>query len=265
MGIIYKITSPSGKGYVGQTKRALNKRLERHRDLKWGNCRLLKRAIAKYGWPNMQVQVLWTGRDEELDAKEIALIRDHGTLAPHGYNALPGGDVNPMSVQSGRDSVKDSWADPDVRERHRQGRVNAWQDPIKRANQMKARERVREAKIATYPPEEQDAVRERLRRQRETQQRYQERKRLTSSVSTQRKSVSSGGGTSRDMQGADRDPVHLKPLGVLADLRPMESEEVSEGEWELGPGPSTSSVVAPPTRAGDLRSEEESESEGWDV
>jgi len=165
----------------------------------------------------MQVQVLWTGRDEELDAKEIALIRDHGTLAPHGYNALPGGDVNPMSVQSARDSVKDSWADPEVRERHRQGRVNAWQDPIKRANQMKARERAREAKIATYPPEEQDAVRERLRRQRETQQRYQERKRLTSSASTQRKSVSSGGGTSKDVQGADRDPVHLEALGVLAD------------------------------------------------
>ena len=45
----------------------------------------------------------------------------------------------------------------------------------------------------------------------------------------------------------------------------MESEDVSEGEWELGPGPSTSSVVAPPRQAGDLRSEEESESEGWDV
>jgi group I intron endonuclease len=87
-----------------------------------------------------------------------------------------------------------------------------------------------------------------------------------SSVSTTRKRVSNGGGTSRDVQGADRDPVHLKPLGVLTDLNPMTNGEVSEDDgWDLGPGPSTSSVVAPPTRAGDLRSEEESESEGWDV
>jgi hypothetical protein len=183
MGVIYKIASPSGKGYVGQTKRPLNKGRGRHRDLKWGNCKLLKRAIKKYGWNKMQVQVLWTGSNEELDAKEIALIRDHGTLAPHGYNALPGGDVNPMSVQEGRDSVKDSWADPVVRERHRQGRLNAWQDPVKRANQMKARERVREAKIATYPPEEQDVVRARLKKQRDAQQRWKERKKLTSSKS----------------------------------------------------------------------------------
>ena len=149
MGMVYKITSPSGKGYVGQTKRPLNKRLERHKDLKWGNCKLLKRAIKKYGWANMQVQVLWTGSNEELDAKEIALIRDHGTLAPHGYNALPGGDVNPMSVQCGRDSVKDSWAIPEVRERHIVGRKQAWADPTKRANIMAGRaasEKVAKAK-----------------------------------------------------------------------------------------------------------------------
>lgn len=183
MGVIYKITSPSGKGYVGQTKRPLNKRLERHRDLKWGNCKLLKRAIVKYGWHTMQVQVLWTGSNEELDAKEVELIREHGTLAPHGYNALLGGDVNPMSAQGARDSVRDSWADPEVREKHRQGRVNAWQDPVKRANQMAARERVREAKIAMYPPEEQGAVRARFKKQRETHARWKERKQLTSSKS----------------------------------------------------------------------------------
>ena len=183
MGVIYKITSPSGKGYVGQTKRPLNKRLDRHRDLKWGNCKLLKRAINKYGWIKMQVQVLWTGSNEELNANEIGLIRDHGTLAPHGYNALPGGDINPMSVQSGRDSVRDSWTNPVVREKHRQGRLNAWQDPVKRANQMAARERVREAKIAEYPVIAQDYVRARLQCQRDALERSKKRKQLTSSRS----------------------------------------------------------------------------------
>ena len=183
MGVVYKITSPSGKGYVGQTRRLLHKRLNRHRDLKWGNCKLLKRAIGKYGWAKMQVQVLWTGNDHELNGKEVELINEHGTLAPHGYNSLPGGDVNPMSVQRGRDSVRDSWADPVVRERHRQGRLNAWQDPVKRANQLAAREKVREAKIAKYPLEEQDAVRARFKRQREAHARWKERKQLTSSRS----------------------------------------------------------------------------------
>ena len=83
-----------------------------------------------------------------------------------------------------------------------------------------------------------------------------------SSASTKRKRVSNGGGTSKDVQGADRDPVHLEALGVLADLRPVANEEVSEDEWDLGPAPS-SSIVSPPRRAGDLRSEGESESEDW--
>lgn len=42
-GIIYRITSPSGKAYIGQTIRSLANRMSRHRDMKWGNCKLLKR------------------------------------------------------------------------------------------------------------------------------------------------------------------------------------------------------------------------------
>ena len=38
-----------------------------------------------------------------------------------------------------------------------------------------------------------------------------------SSASTTRQLVSNEGGTSKDVQGADRDPVHLEALGVLAD------------------------------------------------
>jgi len=101
MGVVYKITSPSGKAYAGQTKRKLSKRLHRHRDMKWGNCRLLKRAIKKYGWKRMEVVALWEGPNDELDAKEIELISSNSTLAPSGYNALPGGDVNLMSTAVG--------------------------------------------------------------------------------------------------------------------------------------------------------------------
>jgi len=195
MGIIYKITSPSGKSYIGQTRRRLQERLWRHRDMKWGNCKLLKRAINKYGWERMQVQVLWTGPNELLDAKEIELIALHGTLAPHGYNSLPGGDVNPMSVQNGRDSVRESWQNADVRERHRVGRVNAWQDPVKRGNHIAARDAKREALLAQLPPEEREKRRAKLKRGREAQARWHERKRARHHA----------------------DAVHLETLGVLAD------------------------------------------------
>lgn len=227
MGVIYKITSPSGKGYVGQTKRPLNKRLERHRDLKWGNCKLLKRAIVKYGWHTMQVQVLWTGSNEELDAKEVELIREQGTLAPHGYNALLGGDANPMSAQGARDSVSDSWADPEVRERHRRGRVNAWQDPVKRANQMAARERVREAKIAMYPPEEQDAVRARFKKQRDARARWKERKQLTSSANDKGKheQTSEASGSIATSVPKSRPSCASTSAGERAWLLPSDTED----------------------------------------
>ena len=181
-GTVYKIVSPSGKGYVGQTVRKLAKRMDRHRDLKWGNCRLLKRAIRKYGWKAMQVRVLWQGPLAELNAAEIRLIAEHGTLAPQGYNALPGGDVNPMSTKAGRDAVRASWEDPVVRAKHAAGRKASWQDPVKRANHMAARDRRREAKLALLPPEEREKKRAKLKRCAEATARWKERQ-LTSSRS----------------------------------------------------------------------------------
>lgn len=150
-GKIYKIVSPSGKAYIGQTQREIRKRMERHRDMKWGNCKLLKRAIAKYGWDSMSLTVLWTGPPKELNSKEIELIAAHGTLAPNGYNSTAGGDANPMSSSAGRQSIKDSWERPETRKKHTEGRKQAWKDPVKRANIMEGRaksSKVAAAKIA---------------------------------------------------------------------------------------------------------------------
>jgi group I intron endonuclease len=157
MGIVYKLVSPSGKGYVGQTIQPLKNRLDRHRDMRWGNCKLIKRAIAKYGWKQMTVSVLWTGSNEQLNAKEIELIAAHGTLAPAGYNALPGGDINPMHTDYGREAVRASWKDDEVKERHKQGRLKAWQDPGKRANYMAGMAKRRQRVLDALPPEQREA------------------------------------------------------------------------------------------------------------
>jgi len=48
MGCVYKITSPSGKVYIGQTVKTLHERIKGHKKSST-NCTLLKRAIDKYG------------------------------------------------------------------------------------------------------------------------------------------------------------------------------------------------------------------------
>ena len=179
IGCIYKITSPSGKSYIGQTIRPLAKRMDRHRDLKWGNCKLLKRAIKKYGWAAMKVERIWTGPAEELDAMEVHFIAAHGTLAPKGYNSTIGGEVNPMSSEAGRQSIKDSWADPDVRAKHEAGRKAAWADPGKRANHMAAKQAKTEALLAALPEDEREKKRAYLKRRAEAQARWKERQRTS--------------------------------------------------------------------------------------
>lgn len=153
--------------------------MARHRDLKWGNCKLIKRAIKKYGWSAMNVKLIWTGANEDLNAMEVKFIASHGTLAPKGYNSTIGGDVNPMSSEAGRQSIKDSWADPEVRAKHKKGRIAAWADPEKRANHMAARDRRREEKLAALPEEERDKQRAKLKRRAEATARWHARQRTS--------------------------------------------------------------------------------------
>jgi group I intron endonuclease len=86
-GTIYKITSPSGKAYIGQTTQVLRKRMDAH--LKRSNCWAVHSAITKYGWKNMCVEVLLSELDHAtLDAREDEMIEKHNTRAPNGYNLI---------------------------------------------------------------------------------------------------------------------------------------------------------------------------------
>jgi group I intron endonuclease len=138
---VYMFTSPSGKRYIGETKRTLSQRLARHKDLERSHCRLVVRAIKKYGWDSMVVSVLWRGPPSERRAKEAEFIAKYDTMSPNGYNCTAGGDSNPMDVHAGRIAVKESWQRPEVKQRHKEGRQRAWSDPVKRANIMQGREK----------------------------------------------------------------------------------------------------------------------------
>jgi group I intron endonuclease len=93
---VYMITSPRGKMYVGQTHRDVQKRWNEHiKDAKSGNgsCRLIGRALQKYGADAMQFRVLAVVEDlaAALDFEQKA-IAAYNTLAPNGYNLTTGGE-----------------------------------------------------------------------------------------------------------------------------------------------------------------------------
>jgi group I intron endonuclease len=101
VGCIYKITSPSGKAYVGQTVNFVNRK-SRHKlsKNKQGSCRAISAAIELYGWDAMHVEILLEGVEEnDLDCMEQRMIAEHGTYhadSPGGYNLTRGGDKNPV-------------------------------------------------------------------------------------------------------------------------------------------------------------------------
>lgn len=95
MGIIYKITSPSNRIYIGQTITSLEKRWKEHiedanRTYK-NHCKVLNKAIRKYGNKNFILEIIEECRDEDLDLKEIEYIEKYKSQIPNGMNIKLGG------------------------------------------------------------------------------------------------------------------------------------------------------------------------------
>jgi len=92
MGIVYLLTAPSGKRYVGQAH-DIKERIGHYRRGKCKNQRALHAAITKYGWESFSVSVIAHGIQTQsaLDATERAFIALLGTLSPGGYNLKQGG------------------------------------------------------------------------------------------------------------------------------------------------------------------------------
>jgi group I intron endonuclease len=93
VGTIYLIRNKlTGKKYVGQTRYSLSKRWRNHCHSSSG-CRVLKRAIAKYGVRSFEMSVLESQvPQEKLDERERHWIGKLRTKVPVGYNLLEGGN-----------------------------------------------------------------------------------------------------------------------------------------------------------------------------
>lgn len=89
MGFLYRITSPSGKFYIGITVQSVSKRWWSHcREACVGSNTPLHRAIRKYGADAFEVRTLAVLEDTELAATEIRAIE---RMQPE-YNVTAGGD-----------------------------------------------------------------------------------------------------------------------------------------------------------------------------
>ena len=104
-GIIYKITSPSGKVYVGQTVRSFEQRIKEHK-MPSSGCPLIKRAIDKYGDQMNYESIEDNIPQERLDEREIYWINHFNSLAPDGYNCNSGGQFYQFT-QEVKDRVRD--------------------------------------------------------------------------------------------------------------------------------------------------------------
>ena len=103
-GIIYKITSPSGKVYIGQTICSFEKRMREHKS-KYSECTLLKRAIDKYK-DEMKYEIIEDNvPQEQLDEREIYWIKELNSLAPNGYNCNSGGKAEQAVSQETKDNI----------------------------------------------------------------------------------------------------------------------------------------------------------------
>lgn len=103
--IIYLLSFPNGKHYVGRTKNSLEQRCTEHKARAvHGHQHPLYHAINKYGWENVKKEVLHLATShEELVIKELEFILHFNSLA-NGYNLTINTEIGGDNWEGRRDS-----------------------------------------------------------------------------------------------------------------------------------------------------------------
>lgn len=93
-GIIYKVTSPGGKVYIGKTTRGFEERRKRHEQVsKYGSLFHFHRAIRKYGDLMFWEIIDEAGNENDLALLEMFYIEQENSFH-FGYNMTLGGEGN---------------------------------------------------------------------------------------------------------------------------------------------------------------------------
>jgi len=94
MSVYIIVNLENDKAYIGQTRGPLDVRFKQHCEVNRATKSIISQAINSYGKDCFYMEPLWESpgcSQEELDAKEIELIREYNTQAPNGYNITTGG------------------------------------------------------------------------------------------------------------------------------------------------------------------------------
>jgi group I intron endonuclease len=99
MGLIYRLTFPNGKAYIGLTANEdMTPRMAQHKYKSQRANYPIYHAWRKHGAPLLDIISAWPA--DQLQQAEIDAIQLHNTLIPHGYNLLIGGQVSPSTNPS---------------------------------------------------------------------------------------------------------------------------------------------------------------------
>lgn len=99
---IYKITSPSGRVYIGQTVDAHNRFIK----YRLGLCkqqRFLYNSFQKHGFENHTIEMIMPLKYADIDvlnSLEIAYMKYFNCIAPNGLNLIEGGGVKKPSQET---------------------------------------------------------------------------------------------------------------------------------------------------------------------
>lgn len=96
--VIYKITSPSGKIYIGQSKNIEN-RIKKYKGLTANKQPKIQRSIEKYGWINHILEVIEECPFDDLNKRERYWQDFYNVLGENGLNCvLTGCDEKPFEM-----------------------------------------------------------------------------------------------------------------------------------------------------------------------
>jgi group I intron endonuclease len=115
IGYIYKITSPTGKIYIGQTTR-LNDRIAKYKSCSHiEEQRMLYNSIKKHSWENHIFEIITEAPYGKLLKLEIQYIKEHNSFHydnPNGMNLTRGGEGSlgrkdtPETIQKRINNIK---------------------------------------------------------------------------------------------------------------------------------------------------------------
>jgi group I intron endonuclease len=105
MDVIYKITSPSGKVYIGRSKN-YEKRMREHKNKANTNCNYkISQAIRKYGWDGMTKEILCEVSHKQAPILEEQFITAYDSYKS-GYNSIPTGVGGEFPYEGRRNSAE---------------------------------------------------------------------------------------------------------------------------------------------------------------